>query len=204
MNVLGVTFDSKLNWDLHVTVTISKAKRKIYALKMLKKFFRPNEMRILLDSYFYSTLYYNSVIWLTPNLSSQSKQNLLSVSANALWTCMMYGNNEISFENIHKLCKKCTPKQITMYQMSLKLHKLLNDVFIECSMEHVRILNQIVCTQRQLVFKMFKSNNYKIGLNSTANKLYPLNGLISLDSLPFGYVHFKKLMKIQFLKNGKT
>ena len=84
MNVLGVTFDSKLNWDLHVTVTISKAKRKIYALKMLKKFFRPNEMRILLDSYFYSTLYYNSVIWLTPNLSSQSKQNLLSVSANAL------------------------------------------------------------------------------------------------------------------------
>ena len=124
----------------------------------------------------------------------------LSVSANALRTCMMYNSNEISFDNIHKICK--TPKQITLYQLSLKLHKLLNEVPNERSLEHVAILDQMICTGRQLSVKTFKNNKSKIGLNTTANKIYPLNGLISFDSLNLGFVHFKKLMKIQFLKNG--
>ena len=126
----------------------------------------------------------------------------LSVSANALRTCMMYNSNEISFDNIHKICK--TPKQITLYQLSLKLHKLLNEVPNERSLEHVAILDQMICTGRQLSVKTFKNNKSKIGLNTTANKIYPLNGLISFDSLNLGFVHFKKLMKIQFLKNGNT
>ena len=126
----------------------------------------------------------------------------LSVSANALRTCMMYNSNEISFDNIHKICK--TPKQITLYQLSLKLHKLLNEVPNERSLEHVAILDQMICTGRQLSIKTFKNNKSKIGLNTTANKIYPLNGLISFDSLNLGFVHFKKLMKIQFLKNGNT
>ena len=50
-------------------------------------------MRILLDSYFYSVLYYNSVIWLTPEINSVMKQSLLSVSANALRSCVMSNPN---------------------------------------------------------------------------------------------------------------
>ena len=38
--------------------------------------------------------------------------------------------------------------------------------------------------------------NTKIGLNTTANKLYHLNNLISFDSLNLKFVHFKKIMKI--------
>ena len=41
-------------------------------------------------------------------------------------------------------------------------------------------------------------------MNTTGNKLYHINNLIGLDKLNLGFVHFKKLMKIQFLKNGKT
>ena len=86
-------------------------------------------MRSLLDSNFYSILYYNAVIWLLPEISAVMKQDLLSVSASALRSCTLFKSGEISFENIHSICKKCTPKQITMYQISLKLHKLLNDVY---------------------------------------------------------------------------
>ena len=78
----------------------------------------------LLDSNFYSILYYNAVIWLTPEISAVMKQALISVSANAQRSCSMYNCAEISFERIHSLCKKCTPKQITSYQISLKLHDL--------------------------------------------------------------------------------
>ena len=70
MNVLGVTFDSKLNWSTHVANAICKAKK----------------------------IYYNAGIWLTPELSAVMKQSLLSISANALRSCMMSFNCDVSFE----------------------------------------------------------------------------------------------------------
>ena len=72
------------------------------------------------------------------------------------------------------------------------------------SFEQVTVMDQIICTRRQLKFQIFKSNNNKIGMNTTANKLFHVNNLIGLDMLNLEYVHFKKLAKIQFLKNGNT
>ena len=59
-------------------------------------------MRLLLDSNFYSILYYNATIWLTPDLISSSKHDLLAISANALRTLLFIPSKEISFINIHK------------------------------------------------------------------------------------------------------
>ena len=61
-------------------------------------------------------LYYNAVIWLTPNLRSDLKQNLLSASACALRICFMPEGFEMSFDNWHKIHKNaprnrsCTSK----------------------------------------------------------------------------------------------
>ena len=128
MNVLGVIFDSKLNWDAHISHTIAKSKKALYALKLLKRHFTHIEMRTLLDSYFYSVIYYNSVIWLTPALSSHMKQQLLSISANALRSCLKGNLSDISFENLHKNNMKCTPKQIMLYQIALRLYKFFFNV----------------------------------------------------------------------------
>ena len=70
MNVLGVIFDDKLNWSVHVANAISKANKALYTLRMILKKITRSKMRTLLDSNFYSVLYYNAVIWLTPNLKS--------------------------------------------------------------------------------------------------------------------------------------
>ena len=94
MNVLGVIFDSKLTWSIHVANAICKAKKALFALRLIKRFFSKTEMRTLLDANFYSVLYYNSVIWLTPNLSPDLKQSLLSISACALRSCLMRGGYE--------------------------------------------------------------------------------------------------------------
>ena len=204
MNVLGVIFDSKLTWSTHTANAINKAKKALFALRLIKRFFTESEMRTLLDANFYSVLYYNSVIWLTPHLSPDLKQNLLSISACALRSCLMRGGYEISFDNIHKVNKKCTPKQIMQYQIALKLHKLLNEHDNVLSFEHVTVMDQIICTSRQLKFKVFKNCNTKIGMNTTANKLYHVSGLISFDMLNLNFIHYKKLAKIQFLKYGKT
>ena len=144
------------------------------------------------------------MLWLTPSLSSASKQTILSLSANALRSCMMTNSSEISFENIHKMCKKCTPSQIMSYQTSLQLHKTINEIFDYCSSEHAALLSNVICTKRQLKFEIIRSNRNKIGMNTLSNRFFNISKLISLESLNLTFVHFKKLMKIQFLKNGRT
>ena len=65
-------------------------------------------------------------------------------------------------------------------------------------------MDQIVCTRRQVNFQTFRKFNTEIGLNTTTNKLFPLNNMIGLDRLDLNFAHYKKLAKLQFLKNGKT
>ena len=45
MNVLGVTFDSKLNWRQQVSNTIAKPNKAICALKLIKRFMFPHKMK---------------------------------------------------------------------------------------------------------------------------------------------------------------
>ena len=84
-----------------------------------------------------------------------------------------------------------------VYQNAISLHKTLNDPNFPSNFEHVTLIDQVICTGRQLGFQILRKNNGKIGINMTANKMYYINDLISLDMT---FVHFKKLAKIQFLK----
>ena len=143
INVLGVVFCCKLNWQIHIAKAISKAKKALYALRLLKKYFANSEMRILLDTHFYSILYYNASIWLTPSLSSDLKQSLLSVSANVLRSCLMHEGFDISFENLHRTHSKCTPNQIMYYQLALSLHKTLNTDVLDLTFETITVLDQM-------------------------------------------------------------
>ena len=130
-------------------------------------------MRTLLDAHFYSVLYYNAEIWVIPILCSDMRQQLLSISANAIRSCIGHEGFDFSFDDLHKIHKKCTQKQIMLYKMSLKLHKLLNEHDYDLTFEHVTLLDQIVCTRRQIKFQIYKNSKAKIGLNTTANKLFP-------------------------------
>ena len=111
-------------------------------------------------------------------------------------------NNAISFDKIHEINKKCTPSQIMLYQASLNLHKTLN--FEVPNYETITVLDQLAFTPRQTMFLIFRNNSTKIGMNTSSNKFYQLSGKLTLKSLECTFIHFKKLMKIQFLKNGKT
>ena len=116
----------------------------------------------------------------------------------------MNSGTDISFDNWHKNNKKSTPTQIMLYQISLKLHKVVNETDPQIPTETIRVLEQIICTRRQLNFEIFKNNTYKIGMNTTGNKFNHVNKQIGLDKLNLSFVHYKKIMKIQFLKYGNT
>ena len=48
------------------------------------------------------TVWNQAVIWLTPTINDTMKQNLISISANALRSCLMSNNCEILFEKTHE------------------------------------------------------------------------------------------------------
>ena len=132
------------------------------------------------------------------------RHNLMSISAYALRSCVMKDNFDVSFVNIHIKCKKSTPEQISLYQSALKLHKTVNENLEDFTFEQVTVLDQIICTSRQINFQIARNCIHKIGMNTTSNKLYALSNLIGLGMLNLSFVHFKKLAKLQFLKYGNT
>ena len=57
MKVLGVILDCKLQWAPQVSQAISKAKRALHAIKLIKPYFSSDELRQLLASKDYFNLY---------------------------------------------------------------------------------------------------------------------------------------------------
>ena len=137
-------------------------------------------------------------------MSPDLKQNLLSVSSSALRTCLKHLGLDISFDKLHKTHRKCTPNQISFYLLAQSLYKRLNFDAGEVCFETTTVLDQMICTGRQSKYQTFTNNKRKIGLNTTANKFFPLNNQILLEHLNLSPQQFKKLAKIQFLKYGKT
>ena len=90
-----------------------------------------------------------------------------------------------------------------LYQIALNLHHVINSTQ-PVTFEKITILDQMVCGRRQLKFEILRDFHGKIGMNTTANKLYHVTNLIGLDLLNLEFAYYKKIVKIQFLKFGKT
>ena len=165
INVLGVIFDSELQWADHIAHAITKSNSALNAIRIIKRFFTRKELFELIKSNFYSLLYYNSEIWHLPLLKSTLKQKLLSASAKALKVCWKSPSYYISFDLLHKMSKRATLEQFMKYKLALCLHKLYNTTFI--SREFCLLNENQILTSRQTHFLCRKSNNINIYERST-------------------------------------
>jgi hypothetical protein len=64
MKVLGVMFDARLKWDVHVNNVIKNAKSNIRGLRILRLNLSEKNYLKILNAQFYSKMYYGSVVWL--------------------------------------------------------------------------------------------------------------------------------------------
>ena len=83
-----------------------------------------------------------------------------------------------------------------LYHQAIELYKTVNQMNFPNCLEHITIVDQTICIGRQLKFKTFRNNSFKIGMNMTANKLYCISDQIGFDLLNLSFVHYKKLAKI--------
>ena len=127
INVLGVTFDPKMQWNEQISKTIKKANKALLAIKLIKKHFNFSELKTLLTTNFYSILYYNSEIWHTPSLTPYLKKLPFSTSAKALMICTPNYTPMMSYKDLHTQNLCATPAQFMFYKHSLLLHSVYNN-----------------------------------------------------------------------------
>ena len=199
MNVLGITFDSKLQWHNQIQNSIQKSKRALGAINIIRKFFSKEQLLTIITSNFYSILYYNSEVWHLPTLSPNLKQKLLSASSAPLKICTKNYNNMISFKALHLINNRAIPNQITLYKHALCLHKLYNSDSTNSNWLSL-FLNQNFNARYK--FTQFSNiARYKIGSNLLHNRFTVLNGKIELDWLNLPFNSFKFKCKTLFLCN---
>lgn len=197
INVLGVCFDSKMRWSEQVCKSVSKALSSLYALKQIKQYFTQSEMKLLLNSIFYSKLYFNAEIWLTPNLTPYSKSLLLSASARALLLLVHKDDPPVSYVTLHKRMNQFTPCMMLRIKHAILMYKIFNSNDYEKDWTDLNL--QIRINNRHDNFEITRTNNYVIGRNYIINRLWILNRSFSLNCFNKSLMTFKKDIKKLFI-----
>ena len=200
IKVLGIIFDSKLQWKEQISNAIKKSDRALQAIKIIKKYFTPSEIKTLLTANYYSILYYNSEIWHLPNLSPYLRNLLLSKSANALKLCTPTYNLSMSHLKLHEINQRATPENYCLYKHAILLHTIYNEK--RPNLEWLAINFNQNFNQRKTTFAAFDNSNYKIGKNNKiSNRISCLNNKIELGWLNKDVNCYKLLCKGMFLPN---
>ena len=197
LSVLGVIFDSKLQWSIQVMKSIQKSNRALCAVKLISRYFNTKELLLLLTSNFYSVLFYNSEVWYIKSLKEPLKHLMFTASARALRVAMHYPKQQLSYLNLHKLTNRATPEMFSTYKLALTLYKLYNSN-THC-LEWIHLNIEHVSTSRQTSFIVKRNNTNVTGSNALTARLFDLNGQIPLTWLNNSFQQFKIKCKSKFL-----
>ena len=123
----------------------------------------------------------------------------MSVSAKALKVSTRPGDMwMLSFEELHEMAGRATPKKLMYYKMALQLYKTINIGVPET--DWISLNLNSVNTSRQTKYITEKANNYRVGMNALSNRLWYLNGKIDLNWLNLSLDTYKVRCKCLFLK----
>ena len=199
INVLGIIFDSNLQWGPQVTSTLKKANKALNAIKLIPNYFTSSELLQLVTSNFFSVLYDNSEVWHLKTLNQSMKSKLLSTSAKALKLCAKTPDMwMMSFPNLHKMAGRTTPDKMIDYKLALQLFRVVNYHIPTPDWINLNLNN--IQTTKQTKLATQRTNRLKIGMNIFSNRLHYLNGKIELDWLNLSFGSYKVKCKKLFLQ----
>ena len=202
MCILGITFDSKLQWKEHINSAIKSANSTLFAIKIVRKYFNTDELKTMLTSMYFSKLYYADEIWHIPGLSRQLKKNLKFASANALKICVPNLTVFHTHTQIHNLAGRALPEQMCNYRNALSVYKLFNNQSPDN--EFMNLNFQLNDNQRSTKISFHRMQSYDVGKNILINRLSELNNKIEKSWLNLSWNSYKVKCKELFLTPKMT
>ena len=197
MNVLGIVFDNRLQWDRQVDKAIRETRKTAQALKTVKRYFSTEELLKLCTAICFSKLYYASEVWLLPNLKECLFKKLYSQSGK----CLKIVEMTKSFRELHVTYHRATPKLFALYQTSLYYYDVVNGLHFD-PLEAVQVQYNTVADRRNKFLTFVRNNNYRQGLNSLSNRLRSISNMIEKSWLILSREMFKTKCKINIIQTG--
>ena len=161
INILGILFDSNLNWNRQYEQAIREANKNLYAIKKVAKYFNQDEAKTLLTSMFYSKLYYGSEVWHLPSRTQTQNKKLKFASANAIRSCCNSFTIFNTHTQIHKAVNRALPDQMITYKHAITMYKL----FKTCQPEEefINLNFQLNQNTRMQHINFFDRHKYESG-----------------------------------------
>jgi exonuclease III len=191
MCVLGVHFDNRLTWEIHVDAAIMKSRKSLHALKTLRCYFTEIEMIKLITANVFSKLYYASMVWLLPNLKENLFKKLFSHSGQVLKIV----DKNLSHIALHKKFCRSTPKIFSIYQTSMNLFHAIKTAPQE-------IQSVTLNDRRNVRLSFVKENKYKVGLNLVKNRLHSITNVVDKKWMDLSLESYKLECKKRIIQNS--
>ena len=174
-----------MEWHLQVSNAVTKSKKALHAINLIKKYFNSRELLTLITTNYLSILYYNADVWMLPSLAPNLKKQLMAASAAPLKFCTCLYDRTMSYVTLHSLNNRATPNQFCTYRHALLLHKVYNNQ--NPNNDTIDLYFNQQFNSRCRTVKFVDTRSYKIGKNILSNRFVILNGKINLDwlNLPF-------------------
>jgi len=200
IKALGITLDSNLNWELHIS-NVSKSLNKLnMGFRSMKKYLNQEELLKLATSFYYSKMYYAACVWLIPTLTTKLWRVLMTSSSSVLKSITGIRcdeNDRISYLELHKITKRATPIMMMKYVQATTLHRISssgipNNVYVDLITHHIE-------NRRHYRPNFIKSNLTRAGGNIFRNRIQHMCNELSSDLTEQSYDQLKITAKRDFL-----
>ena len=198
IKVLGLTFDHKMSWDVHVEKLLKEANSRTQALRHIHPHLTKAECLNVAHGLFFSNLYYCSSVWLTDMLPRTLMKRVTTASCACLRAVFGYKIKDISTEDLHKEADILTPNQKSVYDKAVMFWRIINNC--EPQELFMDLLLQGSHNKRQRTFFIQQSNREKVGKFSFANRLNDIVPLLSDVWLDESEKQMKKTLKTMILE----
>jgi len=198
IKVLGMIFDYKMSWDLHVEKLLKEANSRTQAIRHIQPHLTKTECMNAAHGLFFSKLYYCSSVWLTDILSKSLMKRITSSSNACLRAVFGYRIKDISTSDLHEKANILTPFQKAYYDKAVMFWRIINNCEpLELFMD---LLLQGAHNKRQGIFHLQQSNMERVGKFSFANRLNDIIPLLSDSWLDKSEKQMKKTLKDKILE----
>ena len=198
IKVLGLIFDHKMSWDVHVEKLLKEANSRTQAVRHIHPHLTKAECLNVAHGLFFSNLYYCSSVWLTDMLPKTLMKRVTTASCACLRAVFGYKIKDISTEELHREADILTPNQKSVYDKAVMFWRIINN----CQPQELfmDLLLQGSHNKRQRTFVIQQSNREKVGKFSFANRLNDIVPLLSDTWLDESEKQMKKTLKTMILE----
>jgi len=171
IKILGIKFESNLEWDVQVQASIKKSRIILKKLRFISRFIDKKHMMKVITAHLFSMLYYAAPVWLNPLTRKRHITMLNSIHYRAMRLSIGDWRNKIPRREVDLKCKRATPTQWMAYcnaKVAIELTNLNKDGPRLSEKMHARCY---VNERRPGLGTFMDESRLRIGRNSLPNRL---------------------------------